>query len=520
MVSIPYIDILIYLPELIDPLFLILGDSNSDIQSTCHKTLSELLQKIKASPHKVDFSKMTNMIVVHSQSSDNLIKETALKWLVEFIQLAKADILPFTCGILTSIIPTLACDDSINGIWETAKKANHCLMCLITSKDDFTSARIEVDLRLPEIVEVFIDHLKLKSTLPKIAIIRWVHHLLIKIPFMLFQHIDSLFNEILKLTSDPSNDLVILTLECLAEIASSPAGVPINRKVVSTATPSPLTVRKISWNSSKSEILPSQDSTSSIELNTYFTKAISQLLKMFKENSVLLEKRAAFIIRQLSSLLNAENVYRALAEEISSNPNGDPSFFAVIIKKLNSILMTSSELVELRNQLKNDHSKKNCELFCCLYKSWCHDPIAVVSLCLLTQNYEHCCKLVHKLASYEMTVNLLVETDKLIQLLESPIFAYLRLQLLESPHRQYLVKSLYSLLMILPQGRSFDTLHNRLNSVPNHHLLPDDIESTKDIRNSYEMVDFKDLFLHFIWVQNLHALEKQKDRLAASTIES
>jgi len=74
--------------------------------------------------------------------------------------------------------------------------------------------------------------------------------------------------------------------------------------------------------------------------------------------------------------------------------------------------------------------------------------------------------------------------------------------------------------MILPQGRSFDTLHNRLNSVPNHHLLPDDIESTKDIRNSYEMVDFKDLFLHFIWVQNLHALEKQKDRLAASTIES
>ena len=59
---------------------------------------------------------MTNMIVVHSQSSDNLIKETALKWLVEFIQLAKADILPFTCGILTSIIPTLACDDSINDI--------------------------------------------------------------------------------------------------------------------------------------------------------------------------------------------------------------------------------------------------------------------------------------------------------------------------------------------------------------------------------------------------------------------
>ena len=41
--------------------------------------------------------------------------------------------------------------------------------------------------------------------------------------------------------------------------------------------------------------------------------------------------------------------------------------------------------------------------------------------------------------------------DKLIQLLESPIFGYLRLQLLEPHSYCYLIKCLYGLLMLLPQ---------------------------------------------------------------------
>jgi vacuole morphology and inheritance protein 14 len=45
----------------------------------------------------------------------------------------------------------------------------------------------------------------------------------------------------------------------------------------------------------------------------------------------------------------------------------------------------------------------------------------------------------------------LTEVDKLIQLLESPIFTYLRLQLLEPQRYAHLVKALYGLLMILPQ---------------------------------------------------------------------
>lgn len=82
----------------------------------------------------------------------------------------------------------------------------------------------------------------------------------------------------------------------------------------------------------------------------------------------------------------------------------------------------------------------------------------------------------------EITVQLLVQIDRLVQLIESPIFtcklhgwrqrlshliAYLdlRLQLLEPEKYPYLFKCLYGLLMLLPQSTAFGALRNRLNAV-------------------------------------------------------
>ena len=57
-----------------------------------------------------------------------------------------------------------------------------------------------------------------------------------------------------------------------------------------------------------------------------------------------------------------------------------------------------------------------------------------------------------------------MQIDKLIQLLESPIFIQLRLHLLEtySPSHADLLKSLYGLLMLLPQSQAYKTLSDRL----------------------------------------------------------
>lgn len=69
-------------------------------------------------------------------------------------------------------------------------------------------------------------------------------------------------------------------------------------------------------------------------------------------------------------------------------------------------------------------------------------------------------------AHTQVTVNFLVELDKLIQLLESPIFTQLRLQLLEPQRHAHLIKALYGLLMLLPQTTAYHTLKERLSCVP------------------------------------------------------
>ena len=93
--------------------------------------------------------------------------------------------------------------------------------------------------------------------------------------------------------------------------------------------------------------------------------------------------------------------------------------------------------------------------------------MATFSLCLLAQAYELSCSLILQFAEVDVTVNFLMQIDKLIQLLESPIFIHLRLQMLDTEKEYHppLMKSLYGLLMLLPQSAAYKTLRGRLNSV-------------------------------------------------------
>lgn len=77
------------------------------------------------------------------------------------------------------------------------------------------------------------------------------------------------------------------------------------------------------------------------------------------------------------------------------------------------------------------------------------------------------------LARQELTVAMLLQADKLVQMLESPVFVHVRLQLLNagSPALAPLLKSLYGLLMILPQSSSYNLLQNRLNGVMPLHMM-------------------------------------------------
>jgi vacuole morphology and inheritance protein 14 len=93
-----------------------------------------------------------------------------------------------------------------------------------------------------------------------------------------------------------------------------------------------------------------------------------------------------------------------------------------MIQTLNLILLTSVEFVEMRRNLKDLSNAEHKSLFVELYKTWCYNPAATFSLCLIAEVYHHAYDLVCAFASLEITVNFLIEMDKLVQLVESPIF--------------------------------------------------------------------------------------------------
>uniref|UniRef100_A0A2K5R1J7 Protein VAC14 homolog n=1 Tax=Cebus imitator TaxID=2715852 RepID=A0A2K5R1J7_CEBIM len=556
--SVPDINLLDYLPEILDGLFQILGDNGKEIRKMCEVVLGEFLKEIKKNPSSVKFAEMANILVIHCQTTDDLIQLTAMCWMREFIQLAGRVMLPYSSGILTAVLPCLAYDDRKKSIKEVANVCNQSLMKLVTPEDDepdepkpgqrqaepnpddalpkqegtasgpggavtpweraivgFTSALppAPVTLHLDGIVQVLNCHLSDTTIgmMTRIAVLKWLYHLYIKTPRKMFRHTDSLFPILLQTLSDESDEVILKDLEVLAEIASSPAG--------QTDDPGPLDGPDLRTSHSELQVptpsragLLNTSGTKGLEcspstptMNSYFYKFMINLLKRFSSERKLLEVRGPFIIRQLCLLLNAENIFHSMADILLREE--DLKFASTMVHALNTILLTSTELFQLRNQLKDLKTLESQNLFCCLYRSWCHNPVTTVSLCFLTQNYRHAYDLIQKFGDLEVTVDFLAEVDKLVQLIECPIFTYLRLQLLDVKNNPYLIKALYGLLMLLPQSSAFQLLSHRLQCVPNPELLQTE-DSLKAAPKSQKAdspnIDYAELLQHFEKVQNKH----------------
>jgi len=156
--------------------------------------------------------------------------------------------------------------------------------------------------------------------------------------------------------------------------------------------------------------------------DTHFKKFVTNLAGLFSTDRRLLENRGALIVCQLCLSMGAERIYRVFADVLQSEE--DLEFGSLMVQHLNLILLTAPEVSDLRKLLKNlRQNTQGQKLFTALYRSWSHNPVATFSLCLIAQLYEHACDLVQIFSELEMTVLFLAEVDKLVQLLESPIFA-------------------------------------------------------------------------------------------------
>lgn len=402
----------------------------------------------------------------------------SLRWVVEFLDICPEEVLPFTPTILAHLLPAMA--SGVESIRQAAARVNSSLMDYVVSLSDepelvsmppppsripgpdgVNSNRASLsssrDLEVPSPTPVQnrpnsntttavakepsvsqqsvhaqanLDYAAAVNSLTllflndheatRVAALTWLIMLHRKAPRKVLAFNDGTFPALLKTLSDPSEAVVTKDLQLLSQISRN-----------------------------------SEDD--------YFSNFMVNLLQLFSTDRKLLETRGNLIIRQLCVSLSAERIYRTLADCIEKEE--DVEFASIMVQNLNNNLITAPELAELRKRLRNLETKDGQTFFVALFRSWCYNAVATFSLCLLAQAYEQAYNLLQIFAELEMTVNILIQIDKLVQLLESPVFTYLRLQLLEPEKYPHLYKCLYGLLMLLPQSSAFAALKNRLNSV-------------------------------------------------------
>ncbi|KAJ5203424.1 hypothetical protein N7449_005503 [Penicillium cf. viridicatum] len=449
---------------------------------------------------QIDHPKILGILVSFVNTSyEEEMQLTALRWLDSFFEISPEDILPFVPRLLTQVLPAMS--SGSDQVRKAANQVNTSLVQYIYSLSDDTTEEPQVlPSKIPSITASR-ETLERRSSTPgvrpsetasidtkkqtaqdnsvaatprssivstpvppadldyaaavnsltlqflneneatRVAALVWLIMLHRKAPRKVVAFNDGTFPALLKTLSDPSEAVVTKDLQLLSQISRN-----------------------------------SEDS--------YFTSFMVNLLQLYSTDRHLLEVRGNLIIRQLSLNLSPERIYRTLADCLEKEE--DLEFASIMVQNLNNNLITAPELSELRKRLRNLDSKDGQMFFVGLFRSWCHNAVSTFSLCLLAQAYEQAYNLLQIFAELEMTVNMLIQIDKLVQLLESPVFTYLRLQLLEPEKYPFLYKCLYGVLMLLPQSSAFAALKNRLNSVSNIGFLHGAPRSTTQTAPSFD----------------------------------
>ncbi|CRL21331.1 Armadillo-type fold [Penicillium camemberti] len=449
---------------------------------------------------QIDHAKILDILVSFVNTSyEEEMQLTALRWLDSFFEISPEDILPFVPRLLTQVLPAMS--SGSDQVRKAANQVNTSLVQYIYSLSDDTTEESQVPPSKIPSITASKETLERRSSTPgvrpsetasidtkkqtaqdnsvaatprssivstpvppadldyaaavnsltlqflneneatRVAALVWLIMLHRKAPRKVVAFNDGTFPALLKTLSDPSEAVVTKDLQLLSQISRN-----------------------------------SEDS--------YFTSFMVNLLQLYSTDRHLLEVRGNLIIRQLSLNLSPERIYRTLADCLEKEE--DLEFASIMVQNLNNNLITAPELSELRKRLRNLDSKDGQMFFVGLFRSWCHNAVSTFSLCLLAQAYEQAYNLLQIFAELEMTVNMLIQIDKLVQLLESPVFTYLRLQLLEPEKYPFLYKCLYGVLMLLPQSSAFAALKNRLNSVSNIGFLHGAPRSTTQTAPSFD----------------------------------
>ncbi|EAU36595.1 conserved hypothetical protein [Aspergillus terreus NIH2624] len=419
---------------------------------------------------QIDYPRILDILVGFVDTSfDEEMQLTALRWIDSFFEISPEDILPFVPRLLTQVLPAMS--SGSDQVRQAANRVNTSLLEYIVSLSEDTSddtRQAASSKTTPTTSRDFTEGRaptpsSKADTSPSVSRKQSLHE-----PSTEQTPRSSIISAAVPPADlDYAAAVNSLTLQFLNEneatrVAALSWLIMLHRKAPK---------KVVAFNDGT---FPALLKTLSDPAEAVVTKDL-QLLSQISRNS-----EDSYFKSFMVNLLQLFSTDRHLLEDIE--------FASIMVQNLNNNLITAPELSELRKRLRNLDSRDGQTFFVALFRSWCHNAVSTFSLCLLAQAYEQAYNLLQVFAELEMTVNMLIQIDKLVQLLESPVFTCsstlftriynphltnvdLRLQLLEPEKYPYLYKCLYGVLMLLPQSSAFAALKNRLNSVSNIGLL-------------------------------------------------
>ena len=392
MHKVPNPRIVHHIPDIIDPLFRFLRDPRHEIYSRTQRELLVFIEAITKDPPSNDndyIIKIVNNLVEHVQSPDIRVQTMSVHWIRAFAAISGPLLFSYISGILMAVLPNLSYDEqkrrevseiNYRKIRIESKRLYMDLMNILEKEADrLKSTTNEEDLRnLAAILNVVTDNLNNGKTESKVGALKWINLLFTILNTQMAPHIDTIFPTLLKTLSDSNDEVVILDLRVLAVICK-PAG------------------------------------------NKHFQPLMFSLYRLFKADRNLLQSKGHYILRQLSIYLSPEEIFKSLAEMLQKEE--DLKFARLLVEDLNMIMFTAKELQSLRDSIKSLETQQSKDLFVCLYKTWSHSQAPIISLVFLAGCYSHALDLVHEISKQESTIEFLLELDRFIQILESPMFA-------------------------------------------------------------------------------------------------
>ena len=414
-----------------------------EVRNMASDVLSQLLGNIRDARGDGDVNYaalVEHVLVPRAKDSEPRICITALEWLQAFIRLAALEVsledaeegaalvrmqlLPQLHAILDALLHCIRGGGGAGGDERPRELADSITNDLFKLKDKQSWANISIEDMLGTVIRGLED----PDEATRLMALRWINFLLHIDQSEVLPQVDQLLPTLFNVMVGSSDQVVLESLTVQASFA--------------------------------------------VSSETHFKQYILRLVAGFQapQGAQLLQRRGSMVLRRLCVLLEPERLFVELAERLEEQPNF--KYAATMVQALNLILLTAPEAKELRQMLQGCRaSAAGRRLFLVLYRSWCHAPGAVLTLCLLAQAYDHAAALVNTFGESAWDIDVLVQLDRVVRLLESPVFTFLRLHLLQPTVHPALMRALYGLLMILPQGEAFKTLSARLNALPMTALM-------------------------------------------------